>query len=93
MNFDVPELDPVGQLWFAVLLQSIEDALSFSLDESTVAAAKRWFRAAREDVGSFIWVCNAINLDSETVLQRVREQFRQRQRPALREGPLHGGHG
>jgi hypothetical protein len=93
VNFDVPELDPIGQLWFAVLLQSIEDALSFTLDESTVAAAKRWFRADREDVGSFKWVCNAINLDSETVLQRVRQQFRQRQRPALREGQIHGGHG
>lgn len=93
MNFDVPELDPVGQLWFAVLLQSIEDALSFTLDESTCAAAKRWFRADREDVGSFIWVCNAINLDSDSVLQRVREKFRECKRQAMREGSLHGSHG
>lgn len=91
MNFDVPELDPLGQLWFAVLTQSIEDALSFSLDESTVAAAKRWFRSEREDVGSFRWVCNVINIDAEAILQRVRAQYRQRQ--PLRESPLHGGHG
>jgi len=93
MNFDVPELDPVGQLWFAVLLQSIEDAMSYTIDESTHHAAKRWFRSDREDVGSFIWVCNAINLDHETVLQRVREQFDKRSGQALRQGAVHGSNG
>lgn len=79
MNFDLPELDPCGQVWFAVLVQSIEDLMSRSEASDMDLArgsARRWFKSPRSDVGSFRWVCMMVNLDPETVLERVREKLR-----------------
>ena len=54
------------KLWAAVLKQAIKDAQkyygSFSGDRSQL-----WFKSETEEVGSFLWICNVLDLDPESI--------------------------
>jgi hypothetical protein len=74
-------MDCLGTLWFAVLMQAVEDASILVPDAHPLTeqhyyqrTALLWFKNSRCDVGSFIWVCNTLNVEPEEVLQRVRDR-------------------
>ena len=78
MNFDLPEMDCYKAVWLAVLQQAIADLVSEAGDsEIPRRTATRWFKSNADHVGSFKWVCNVVNLDTEAVLVRVRERIRE----------------
>lgn len=81
MNFEVPDLDCFGGVWFAVLMQAVEDATAHVPDAIPLTEAHYyqrtailWFRHRRHDIGSFVWICSVLNLDPDEVLRRVREK-------------------
>lgn len=81
MNFDLPEMECYKAVWLAVLQQAIADLMSEAYDaEIPARTARRWFKSEVESVGSFKWVCDVVNLDRESVLQRVRDRLREHTR-------------
>jgi hypothetical protein len=55
--------DNCRNLWAAVLERAIEDAVrggNYWIDREN---AKTWFLSDDRDVGSFLWVCDIVNLD------------------------------
>lgn len=94
MNFELPETDCYGMVWFAVLLQAIEDATVVVEDVKPLTEmhyyqrkAILWFKnRERKDVGSFTWVCSVLNLEPEDVLEKVRERRQQSRRRVSLEG-------
>jgi hypothetical protein len=81
MNFEIPDMDCYGAVWFATLMQAVEDATVFVPDAKPLTeqhyyqrTAILWFKNPRHDVGSFVWICSVLNLDPDEVLQRVRDK-------------------
>jgi uncharacterized protein YfaT (DUF1175 family) len=56
---------PEAQLWTHVIIQAIRDSEAPAL--SKVPGAKRyakdWLASSNEEVGSFLWACQLINVD------------------------------
>jgi hypothetical protein len=63
--------DQCRKLWSAVMEQAIED---LSGDNPRIQqAAVDWFSNRQNDgVGSFVWVCQAIDLDPDSVRECIR---------------------
>ena len=60
---------PEHSLWAAVLLVTVED---LNGDEQAKAAAKAWLDSASREIGSFLWVCEALGLNANAVIRSVR---------------------
>ena len=91
MNFDLPELDQYRSIWLAVLQQAIADLVTENVEEEIASrTARRWFKSDADGVGSFNWVCNVVNLERESVLQRVREKLREHDGAPFTKGAIHG---
>lgn len=83
-------MDCYGLVWFAVLLQAVEDASVpvpnvHPLTEQHYYQRKAvlWFRnKERADIGSFMWVCSVLNLDPEDVLEEVNRRRQSRRQPS-----------
>jgi hypothetical protein len=54
-------------LWAAVLLATVEDLK----DIHTKAAAEAWFNSTSQEVGTFLWICEALGLDANAVRRSV----------------------
>ena len=67
---------PEGSLWISVLVQAANDASGTSVVDREAAIA--WLNSPRTDPGSALWVCDLLDLDIDTVLNRVTEARRQR---------------
>ena len=56
---------PEAQLWTHVIIQAIRDSEAPALSKTPAAKryAKRWIASSNEEVGSFLWACQLINVD------------------------------
>ncbi len=76
---------PEAQLWTHVIIQAIRDSEAPTLSKTPAAKryAKQWIASSNEEVGSFLWACQLINVDPYFI------------RSALRKGanPLGGSEG
>lgn len=55
------------RLWWSVLSQALHDYLK----PNGVRAVKWWIISEREDVGSFIWICDHLKMDSTSLRKKV----------------------
>jgi len=70
---------PEKKMWSAVL----DDALHCCIDghvcaessrvrkQEEIKSAKAWFLSEETDIGTFIWICEKLNLDPKKILNRV----------------------
>jgi hypothetical protein len=66
---DHPRL-PETELWTEVILLAIDDLdrrTSFN-SCSDQRSAKHWFDSDAEEIGSFLWACQAINVEARQVI-------------------------
>jgi len=56
---------PEAQLWTHVIIQAIRDSEAPTLSKapSDKRYAKHWLASSNEEVGSFLWACQLINVD------------------------------
>ena len=56
---------PEAQLWTHVIIQAIRDSEAPALSKTPTAKryAKQWIESSNEEVGSFLWACQLINVD------------------------------
>jgi hypothetical protein len=56
---------PEAQLWTHVIIQAIQDSESPALSKAPAdkGYAKHWIASSNEEVGSFLWACQLINVD------------------------------
>lgn len=70
--------DAVRALWTAVLARAVDDYLYAGKNKESRAHkkdAKTWMASRDYDgVGSFTYVCHAIDLEPEAVLDRLRKK-------------------
>lgn len=72
-----PEMSPEMVLWSRVLLQAIWDLAGIKLKVQKSEAprlqrrTRAWFLATKDSPGSFIWICNTLQLDPDAVRDRV----------------------
>ena len=59
------------ELWAAVLEQAIKD---FSRGYFYADRARAWFESESEEVGSFLWICRTLGVDSECTRETLRER-------------------
>ena len=52
------------KLWAAVLDRAIEDS---AYEED----ARAWFQSGREGIGSFLWICDTLELDPDSLKRRL----------------------
>ena len=70
-------MNPERILWTRVLLQAIWDFAGIRLNAPPrdiprlQRSARAWICSRDESQGSFIWTCNSLSLDPETVRSRV----------------------
>ena len=57
-------------LWSEVMLMALDDLRNG--DGQATRAAECWFQSPATVVGSFLWVCDALNLDPGDVRQNVQ---------------------
>lgn len=64
---------PEKSLWAGMLLRALNDAAGVQLMESKKYAnliqrdARAWFSSPRFTTGSFLWICDVLNLDPDAV--------------------------
>ena len=58
--------DGYKNLWAAVLKQAVADAQKY-VGSVAMEKACVWFRSESAAVGSFLWICNALDLDSDSI--------------------------
>jgi hypothetical protein len=62
-------------LWTAVLLQAIEDCAGYGVGKRARPRAqyfaRLWFKSANRDVGSFLWICDELELEPSSVRRRI----------------------
>ena len=74
-------VDPVRELWAAVLQQGLEEALGRAADPRLKDPARAWIRATRDNAGSFLWVCAALDIDPDYVRGKLQlNTFREERR-------------
>jgi hypothetical protein len=56
---------PEAQLWTHVIIQAIRDSEAPALSKapSDKRYAKHWLASSNDEVGSFLWACQLINVD------------------------------
>jgi uncharacterized protein YfaT (DUF1175 family) len=56
---------PEAQLWTHVIIQAIRDSEAPALSKAPAVRryAKHWLASSNEEVGSFLWACQLINVD------------------------------
>jgi hypothetical protein len=58
-------------LWRAVLDQAFKDAEGRVGTYAHRKDAREWFRSNGEDIGSFLWICEVLELDPQVTLARL----------------------
>ena len=54
------------KLWAAVLEQAVEDARKHT-GSVAMEQAHMWFRSDNVEVGSFLWICSFLDLESDSI--------------------------
>jgi hypothetical protein len=62
---------PYMKLWWAVLLQAVNDATHESTGNMSRRVVLDWFESNKHDVCSFIWICDTLDLNYEYVRDNV----------------------
>ena len=57
-------------LWKAVLDQAFKDAEGNVGTYDQREDARAWFASSRRDIGSFLWICEVLDLEPEITLAR-----------------------
>ena len=70
------------ELWTAVLILAIEDALGkvHQIPQITqkvriIESAQTWFKSKNENVGSFLWICIILDLDPSNIRKYLYPLF------------------
>ena len=58
-------------LWKAVLEQAFKDAQGKVGTYECSRNARVWFQSDSKDIGSFLWICEVLDLEPEVTLGRV----------------------
>jgi uncharacterized protein YfaT (DUF1175 family) len=60
---------PEAQLWTHVIIQAIRDSEAPALSKAPGGKryAKHWLASSNEEVGSFLWACQLINVDPQFI--------------------------
>jgi len=71
MPDDMP-VDDYKRLWAAVLKQAVRDARQRASKgdvsrQMMTASARAWFESENQDIGSFLWVCAALDVEPRYV--------------------------
>jgi uncharacterized protein YfaT (DUF1175 family) len=65
---------PEAQLWTHVMIQAMKDLEAPSLAKTPKGRrAARWFASSNEDIGTFVWVCQLINMDPTFIRSAMRK--------------------
>ncbi len=69
---------PEAELWTQVILRAIEDLEKRTSLTSTSAqdSAREWFASDSDALGSFIWICHAINVDPNLIRSGLAKKYR-----------------
>jgi hypothetical protein len=70
------------ELWTEVILQAIDDLdkrTAFS-SRSNQVSAKEWFDSDADEIGSFVWACQAINVDPNFIRSQLAKKHRLKNR-------------
>jgi hypothetical protein len=69
---------PEAELWTQVILQAINDldGRSSLTPGSAQCSAREWFASEGDEVGSFIWTCQIINVDPNFIRSRLAKKQR-----------------
>jgi hypothetical protein len=59
------------RLWHAVLDRAIRDMVDPRTKFKDREEARQWFQSERQEVGSFLWVCNILGFNPGTVRSRL----------------------
>jgi len=76
-----PGWPPEARLWGAVMIQAWIDlggaggwGVRAQYQDLIRDQARAWFFSAREDAGSFLWICRELDLDAESIRAAVTDQ-------------------
>lgn len=69
---DHAKCDPCKELWVDVLLQAVDD-LKFEAHHPYNSVY--WFLSGNDDIGSFLWICQLMNVDKRKILGRLSPQI------------------
>lgn len=70
---------PYMKLWWSVLLQAVNDATHESTGNMSRRVVLDWFESDRQDVCSFIWICDTLDLNHEYVRRNVLRVNKERE--------------
>jgi len=66
--------DGYVKLWSAVMEQAVEDLTLNGFNRNTIRIKHeviRWFKSSNRGVGTFLWICEALDLDAQCILKGV----------------------
>ena len=69
-------LSPEVELWTEVILLAIDDLDRRPRSRSDQRSARAWFDSDAEDLGSFVWACQAINVDPNLIRSQLAKKHR-----------------
>ena len=70
---------PYMRLWWAVLLQAVNDVTQATTEDMDRKVLLDWFNSDRQDVCSFIWICDILDLNHEYVRRNVLRVNKERE--------------
>ena len=63
---------PYMRLWWAVLLQAVNDVTQATTEDMDRKVLLDWFNSDNQDTYSFIWICDTLDLNYEYIRGNVR---------------------
>jgi hypothetical protein len=77
---------PEAQLWTHVIIQAIRDSEAPALSKTPADKlyAKNWIASSNEEVGSFLWACQLINVDPYFIRSALLKTANPRKRVSVR---------
>jgi hypothetical protein len=76
---------PEVELWTEVILLAIDDLdrrIRFS-SRSDQCSARAWFDSDADEIGSFVWACQAINVDPNRIRSQIAKKHRLKNRAEI----------
>jgi hypothetical protein len=83
-------LSPEKKLWSAVLEDAFHCCIKGHVSaessrvrrQEEIKSAKAWFLSEETDIGTFIWICEKLDLDPKNILNRVTGLYEKRRMAA-----------
>ena len=63
------------KLWIAVLKQAIKDSQRDA--KSSIVRSQLWFYHDSKEVGSYLWICDILNLDPESIRSSIKLEIQE----------------